>query len=135
MRMWIRDVLIFWAILIITAVLMTSTQAQEKKKVMDKEFIAVSSYLILMTVFDVETTFAVVRNGGHENNPVMKPFIKSGRLATYGVQLGVDALFIWLAYEMKGSKHKEFRKIWWVAPVVLGTEHGVMGGLNLRYCW
>jgi hypothetical protein len=104
-----------------------------KPKVIDKNFIDVSSYLVLMTVFDVETTFSVIHNGGYETNPIMKPLYKSGRPATYGIQLGIDALVIYLSYEMKKSSHKEFNKTWWVAPMVIGTTHGVCGGLNLRY--
>jgi len=122
-------------IMVILLWTIANSEEKEKPKIVDKEFVAVSSYLVLMTVFDVETTFAVIHNGGHERNPVMKPLFKHGRVATYGVQLAVDAVFIWLAYEMKGSQHKEFRKIWWVAPAVLGTTHGIYGGLNLRYVW
>jgi hypothetical protein len=107
----------------------------QPKKVIDKNFIAVSSYLVLMTVFDVETTFAVIHNGGHEENALMKPLFSSGRPAVYGVQLGVDALVILLAYEMKKSSHKEFNQTWWVAPMVVGTTHGICGGLNMRYVW
>lgn len=124
--------------LIILIILILSTMAlpnaRPEEKVIDTKFIAVSSYLVLMTVFDVETTYAVIRNGGHECNPLMKPLVKN-RAYMYGVQLGVDALAIWLAYEMKGSKHKEFRQIWWVSPMIVGTTHGVMAGLNCRYIW
>jgi hypothetical protein len=127
-----------WACLVILIILILLTlglpNARPEEKVVDTKFIAVSSYLILTTVFDIETTFAVIRNGGHEENPLMKPFAKN-RAYMYGVQLGIDALAIWLSYEMKGSKHKEFRKIWWVAPMIVGTTHGVMGGLNCRYIW
>jgi len=124
--------------LIILIILILSTMAlpnaRPEEKVIDTKFIAVSSYLILTTVFDIETTFAVIRNGGHEENPVMKPFAKN-RAYMYGVQFGIDALVIWLSYEMKGSKHKEFSQTWWVAPMIVGTTHGVMGGLNCRYIW
>jgi hypothetical protein len=106
--------------------------SKPEKKVLDLEFVAVSSYLVLMTVFDVETTFAVIRNGGHECNPVMKPFTKN-RAYMYGVQLGLDALVIYVAYEMKGSKYPAFGKTWWVVPSILGTAHGVAGGMNMRY--
>lgn len=117
-------------------ILVFSVMAQAKQeKVIDTEFVTISSYLVLMTIFDVETTFAAIRNGAHEANGLMRPFIKNGRLATYGMQLGIDALAIWLAYEMKGSKHKEFRKTWWLVPSVIGTGHGIAGGLNCRYIW
>jgi hypothetical protein len=108
------------------------SHAEESKKIADAEFIAVSSYLVLMTVFDCETTFSAIRNGAGEANPIMKPFVKN-RAYMYGVQLGVDAFIIWLSYEMKGSR--DFKNMWWVMPSVVATSHGVAGGLNLRYCW
>lgn len=108
---------------------------QSEKKVIDKNFIAVQSYLVLMTVFDIETTFAVIHNGGHEENALMKPFFNSGRPAVYALQLGIDALVIYLSYEMKKSSHKEFNQTWFVAPMVIGTTHAICGGLNFRYMW
>ena len=65
----------------------------------------------------------------------MKPFFNSGRPAVYAVQLGVDALVIYLSYEMKKSGHKEFNQTWFVAPMVIGTTHAVCAGLNFRYMW
>lgn len=106
-----------------------------EKKVIDTKFIVVSSYLVAMTVFDLETTFSAIHNGAHEANPIMKPFVNSGRPATYAVQLGIDAAILFLAYELKKSKNPDFNKIWWVAPMLSGTAHGVCGGLNLRYSW
>ena len=150
MQNLIKSSVILWllfAILILLTMLLPNARAYgqsdsltytplKEKKVIDTEFIAVSSYLVLMTVFDVETTFAAIRNsGGREANPIMRPFVKNGRAATYAVQLAVDALFIYIAYEMKGSKHKEFRKMWWISPSIVGTAHGIAGGLNLRYIW
>jgi hypothetical protein len=111
------------------------TEPPKEKKVIDKEFMAVGSYLVLMSVFDTETTFAVIHNGGHENNAIMKPIVNSGRPATYGVMLGTDALFMFIVYEMKKSSNPTFNKTWWVVPMVAGTTHGVCGGLNLRYAW
>lgn len=112
---------------------LTYQPAQPDKKIIDTNFKLVAAYLVVMTVFDVETTFSIVRNGGHENNPVMKPFVKNGRVATYGYQMALNALIMYVAYEMKGSKHREFNKTWWVLPSVVGTSHGVCGSLNLRY--
>jgi membrane carboxypeptidase/penicillin-binding protein len=134
-----RNILIVFLLLMMSGLcyaqadILTYTHVKEKK-VADGTFIAVSSYVVAMSVIDIETTYAVIRNGGHECNPLVKPFIKN-RAYMYGVQLSVDALFIYLSYEMKGSKHKEFNKIWFVAPMVLGTTHGVMGGLNFRYVY
>ena len=107
--------------------------AAEDKKIIDSQFLSASAYLIVTTVFDMETTFAAIHNGAHEANPIMKPFVNSGRPATYGVELGLDALIIFMAYEMKKSKHKEFNHTWFVLPMAVGTAHGIAGGLNMRY--
>lgn len=127
--------LIYLAILIVLVLLtMLLPGARASEKTLDKEFIAVSSYLVLMTIFDVETTFTAIRNGAHEANPCMKPFAKN-RAAMYGVQLGIDAIVIFAAYKMKGSEHKLFNRTWWIGPSVIGTSHAICGGLNLRYVW
>lgn len=109
-------------------------ELQKPKSTIDKEFIGVGAYLIAMTIFDVETTFAAIRNsGGTEANPVMKPFVKNGRVATYAFTLAVDALVLYIAYEIKGSKDKKLQKMWWIGPMIVGTGHGIAGGLNCRY--
>jgi len=107
----------------------------EEKKVVDTNFVLVSTYLVAMTIFDVETTFAAIRNGAHEANPIMKPFIKRGRAATYGIQMGINTIVIGTSYLMKKSDNPDLRKTWWVIPSVVATSHGVAGGLNLRYVW
>jgi lysylphosphatidylglycerol synthetase-like protein (DUF2156 family) len=131
-KIWI--IIMAW-ILVMTFLIGMLIAFEARASEVDTKFVVVSSYLVLMTVFDVETTFSAIHNGAHEANPLIKPFTKNGRLATYGVQFGIDALILWLAYEMKGSKNQDFRKIWWIAPSIVGTAHGVAGGLNLRYCW
>ena len=126
---------LFAVLIILVLLTMALPNARPEEKVIDKNFIAVSSYLVAMTIFDVESTFSAVRNGAHEANPIMKPFVKSGRPATYAIELGADALFIFIAYEMKASKKTTFNKTWWIVPMVAGTAHGICGGLNLRYAW
>ena len=86
-----------------------------------------------MTIFDVETTFAAIRNGAHEANPIMRPFIKRGRGATYGMQMGINTIIIGSSYLMK--KDPKWNKVWWIIPSVAATGHGIAGGLNLRYVW
>jgi hypothetical protein len=60
-----------------------------------------SAYLLAATTADMETTFAVVRRGGAEANPVMKPFVDRGRPATYALQLAIDGALIWYAMRLK----------------------------------
>jgi len=114
---------------------MDPINANSQEKVIDKQFIAASSYLVLTTIADIETTFSVIHHGGHEENPVMKPLFKSGRPAVYAAQFGIDAFVIYLSYQMKKSKYKEFNKTWWIAPMILGTSHAACAGLNFRYIW
>jgi len=123
---------VIWFILVSLTMLLPGAKAEENKKIVDTEFVAVSSYLVLMTIFDVETTFSAIRNGAQEANPMMKPFAKN-RAYMWGVQLGVDALVIYLAYKMKGDE--TWRPAWWIAPSFIGTSHAICGGLNLRYVW
>ena len=124
----------WYVIAIILAILLGITIAKaEGKKVVDTNFILVSTYLVAATIFDVETTFSAIRNGAHEANPIMKPFIKRGRGATYGMQMGINAIVIGSSYLMK--KDPKWNKVWWVIPSVWATGHGVAGGLNLRYVW
>jgi hypothetical protein len=107
----------------------------ETKQIIDGKFIAASAYLVAMTVLDIETTFAAIHNGAHEANPVIKPFIKNGRPATYAFEIGIDALTLWTAYKMRASENKTLNKTWWILPTIMATGHGVAGGLNLRYIW
>jgi hypothetical protein len=109
--------------------------SEAQNKPLDPQFIAVSSYLIFSSVFDTETTFASLHNGCHEANPVMRPFVKSGRAATYAFVLATDAAVIYVAYRMRKCENPGFKKIWWVGPMVIGTGHAVAGGVNCGYIW
>jgi len=126
-----KTVLVF---MIVGMMIAAQTVTAQERKVVDKQFIAVSSFLVLSSIYDTETTFAALRNGGYEKNPIMRPFVKSGRPATYAFQLGLDALAIFLSYEMKKS-HSNIGKAWWVLPTMMATGHTVAGSLNLRYAW
>jgi hypothetical protein len=125
--------ILFYLVSLLILVPLSGAPAEDK--VLDTKFIMVSSYLILASVFDAESTFSAVRNGAHEANPIMKPFVKRGRLATYGYLLASDASFIYLSYQMKKSSNKDLRKAWWVGPAIIGSGHTVAGGLNLRFAW
>jgi len=118
---------------VLLAIALSACATTGEKKVTDGEFLAASGYLVAMTIFDVETTFAAIRNGAHEANPVMKPFVNNGRVATYAFTLAIDGLILWAAHEMRTSENKGFMKTWWILPGIAGTAHGVAGGLNLRF--
>jgi hypothetical protein len=125
--------LYFLILLILVSLTLFLPGPRADEKIIDGKFLSVSAYLIATTLFDVETTFAAIHNGACEANPILKPFVKSGRPATYGFELGADALFLFIAYEMKASKNSNLNKAWFILPMVAGTVHGIAGGLNLRY--
>lgn len=107
-----------------------------EKKVIDTKFLEVSTFLVASTIFDVETTFAAIKkSGGHEGNPLVRPFIERGRLPTYAVQFGLDAVFLFIAYEIKKSDNPRIQRTWWVLPSIAATGHTVADGLNCRYIW
>ncbi len=115
----------------IAVVLCSTVIVSAQDKTIDKKFLLVNGFLIGSTIFDTETTFAALDNCPNckEGNPMMRPFIKSGRAATYAFQGAIDAGIIYWSYRLK----KEHRKIWWVLPVVMGVSHAVAGGFNLRF--
>ena len=126
----------FYLIAIIFAILLGYGIARaEEKKIVDTNFVLVSTYLVATTIFDIETTFSAIRNGVHEANPIMRPFIKRGRGATYGMQMGINAIVIGTSYLMKKSDNPAWNKKWWIIPSVWATGHGIAGGLNLKYVW
>ena len=63
-----------------------------------------------------------------EGNPLMRPFVKSGRPILYAVQSLINAGVIFLSYKMKQGGSK----LWWVMPVALTAGHSVAGTYNIR---
>lgn len=117
-----------------------SALAQEEVKnnneIVDTKFVVIASSLVAFTVFDVETTFAALKNprvSVREGNPVMRPFVNRGRPATYAFLGGVDAGVIYASYRMKKSTNPAIRKLWWVVPIAMMASHAFAGGANLRF--
>ena len=103
-------------------------------KVVDTRFLINSSFLVGSSAFDVETTFAALKNPHvREGNPIMKPFVNLGRPATYSFVGGMDAGSIYFSYRMKKSDKPGLRKLWWIGPVSASVAHCFVGGLNLRF--
>lgn len=123
------------AILLISA----PVSAQETKKsgrTVDAKFMLVTGSLVVSTIFDIETTFAAIDNPDipvYEGNPIMRPFINSGRPATYAFVGMVDAGIVYISYRMKKSADPDIQKLWWVIPMAATTGHTLAGGLNLRF--
>jgi hypothetical protein len=119
-------------ILLCWALFMPCSQGRTEE-VIDKNFLLVSAYLVGTSIFDVETTFSAIKNGAQEGNPILKPFVKRGRAATYGVILASDAVILLTSYYVKKSKDPVVQKRWWIIPTIVGTSHGIAGTLNLRF--
>lgn len=121
-------------ILISMAMLFSSSAYAETKddKVFDSAFGVVAGSLIVSSVFDVETTALALRHGGRELNPVLRPFVHSGKTANYVVLGAVNTGALYVAYRMKRSANPAVRKIWWVFPVAMVVSHGVAGSINIR---
>ncbi len=119
---------------------LASAQGQEIEKGdkggIDTKFVLVAGSLVASTVFDTEITFAAINNPEirvREGNPVMRPFVNTGRPATYAFLGGVDAGIVYVSYRMKKSTNPAIRKLWWVVPVAAMSGHAFAGGFNLRF--
>ena len=132
---------ILWTAILVLALIsgVNTASAQEinRGKIVDTKFIVVSSSLVASTIFDVETTFAGVKNTAipvrEESNPIMRPFINAGRPATYAFLGGANTGVIYLSYRMKKSHDPTIRKLWWVISVTATAGHAFAGGFNLRF--
>lgn len=123
------------AILLISAPA-SAQEVEESEKIVDTKFILVTGSLVVSTIFDIETTFAAINNSDvpvYEGNPIMRPFINSGRPATYAFVGLVDAGIVYISYRMKKSADPDIQKFWWVMPMAATTGHTLAGGLNLRF--
>jgi hypothetical protein len=116
---------------LVLVILFYSLPAFAQEKTVDKKFIVVNGFLVSATVFDIETTYIGLENCSRckELNPVMRPFVNSGRPAIYTVEMGINAGMIYYSYKLK----KRGSKLWWVIPVAVGAAHGVAGGSNLKF--
>ncbi len=99
----------------------TAQQQKVSKPVVDKKFKLATTALFASTTYDIEATFAGKKHCPtcYESNPIMRPFIKSGRPTTYAFGFGIDTLITYNAYNMK----KHHKKYWWLGPVFATGVH------------
>jgi hypothetical protein len=85
-------------------------------------------WLAAATVYDVETTFyRLDRCQCIEVNPMVKPFVERGRLATYAYSAAVNGIIMVVARQMYNRSHG-----WWRAfPIAVSIVHGIAGTWNL----
>jgi hypothetical protein len=100
-----------------------------KKPVIDKNFYIASAVLTASSVYDLETTFAALKNGAREGNPIMRPIINAGRPVAYPVNMAINTGIMYLSYRYK----KRGNYGWWLLPAVGTIGHTVAGSLNLRF--
>ncbi|MFN7945946.1 MAG: hypothetical protein U0Z53_11380 [Blastocatellia bacterium] len=113
---------------------MTSAAPQgDEKKVADAKFMALMMAVQVSTVVDIESTFHTIGKcpPGYtcrEANPLLRPFVQSGRPAAYAFSSSINGLVWWSSYRMK----KRGNRWWWVGPVVQITTHTVAAIHNYR---
>ena len=87
--------------------------------------------LNVATIIDMESTFAGLArcgDGCREANPILAGAVDRGRLATYAIQFGLNALAIRMA-EKARTRPNSF---WKYLPWSLIAGHGLAATLNIR---
>jgi len=116
--------------ILICLFILSSAAFAEDEKVWDRKMTALTSAVIMSTVFDVETTFSAIKKPGVvEGNPLMRPIINAGRPATYAALGAIDLGVIYYSYTQK----KGGRRMWWLPPLVTAASHAIAGSFNLRF--
>jgi hypothetical protein len=87
-----------------------------------------AAVLTLTTVYDVESTFRFLEKCMEctERNPIVKPFVDRGRLATYAFSAAVNAIVLYVARRMYMRGHDW----WYVFPTAVSAVHGTAGSWN-----
>ena len=100
-----------------------SVQAQ------NKSFIFWSVILQGTTIYDVETSFAALKNcpNCEEGNPLAEFVVSRGKPLTYAIVTGINAGMMYFAWTKKDNKS------WVIVPAVMSISHGVAGTINLRF--
>ena len=95
---------LFVAVVFLFPSLVLAQGGNSSDKVVDTKFVIVASSLVASTIFDVEATFAAIKNPAisvREANPIMRPFVNAGRPATYAFLGGVNTGMVYVSYRMK----------------------------------
>ena len=79
------------------------------------------------TIFDMETTFRTLERcpGCKEGNPILRPFVKSGRPGTYAFTTGMNMLSTYGALSARAQGKK-----WWYWPIVANVAVHVVAGVH-----
>lgn len=92
-----------------------------------KKEIALFTLLQASTIYDFETTFRPLKGCPtcREGNPILRPFVKAGRPATYAFGTGVNILLFTATHQLRKS-HKK----WWYVPIVVHSAIHVWAGMH-----
>lgn len=79
------------------------------------------------TIYDMETTFRTLDRCSRckEGNPIMRPFIKAGRPATYAFTTGMNVLTTYVALNARAQGKK-----WWYWPIIANVAVHVVAGVH-----
>ena len=77
--------------------------------------------------FDAWSTRRVISNGGHELNPMLRPF--AGNASLYAAIQVAPLLLDYVGYRMMTSEHGWARHTWWM-PQAIGTAMSIAGGAD-----
>jgi len=78
-------------------------------------------------VFDAWSTRRAIANGGHEINPLMKPFANSG--AIYAATQAGPLLFDYVGKRMMMSRSPRLRRLWWL-PQTASAAASLFSGIH-----
>lgn len=93
-----------------------------------KSYVFVYALLSATTVMDIESTFNGLDRcpSCKEGNPIMRPFIKRGRVATYAFAFSLNAIQMEVARRQK----RRHERLWVVAPLIGTGIHGAAATSN-----
>jgi hypothetical protein len=100
-----------------------------KPDAMDKKFVATAAMVHGMMIADLWSTyrgFRICDERGYickERNLLAKPFVYAGPTQAYIAGTATEAGAMYLAYKMRGSRHKWLRNAWPVVPSIFVSLH------------
>lgn len=79
------------------------------------------------TIFDLESTFRTLERcpNCREGNPLMRPFVKAGRPASYAFTTGVNLLAFYTSTKLRKQGKK-----WWYVPTLAYTGLHLWAGIQ-----
>jgi hypothetical protein len=123
-----------FVIAMLCAVLCAVAAPVRAEKVVDTKFVLACVALEASSIYDMERTLYRINHcpAGYdcqEANPIMKPFVKRGRMPMYLAQTVLNGASMVGAYHLKKGGHRE----WVIIPSFGVGVHGVFGTFTFRF--